>query len=51
MDNGVSEHELVVCSGVGLVLMLVVLEMLLLLLEMMVGAYWKWVICSCGFSN
>jgi len=48
MDNSVSEPELVTCSGVVLVLMLVVLEMLLLL-EIIIGAYWKRVIRSCGF--
>ena len=54
MHDCVSEPELVVCSGIVLVLVLVMLVvmivmLLVMLLEMMVGAYWKWVIRSCGF--
>jgi len=51
MDNRVSEPELVVCSGVVLVLALVLMLVVMLLLEMVVGARWKWVIRACGFSN
>ena len=57
MHDCVSEPELVVCSGVVLVLMLLLLLLVivmvlvmvmvvLLLLEMVVGAYWKWVMRS-----
>ena len=54
MDNRVSEPKLIVCSGVVLLLLLVLMLVMLvvmLLLEMMVGACWKWVMRSCGFSN